>query len=218
MNVTSLLVSIAGALVAAPAMALAAPLIDNERVTVWDVTLEKGVDGPKTPHDLDVVVMYLGGSRIRTVDRHGKHAPVRREFGSATFVARGSDAHDTLLSDGTAHEIIIALKDLAVPGIRNESGYPLAFPRPGSVKVLDNSRVVVWRYSWKPGVPTPTHFHDKDFVVAYRYDGSLKSVTLDGKESVSDAHAGEIRFTKGNRSHFEVLTTQRQSAVIAELK
>ena len=162
--------------------------------------------------------MYVAGGTIATADRHGKHAPVRRAFGSATFIAKGTEAHDTLLSAGSAHEVIIALKDLVVPGIRNESGYPLAFPRPGSVKVLENRRVIVWHYSWTPGVPTPTHFHDKDFVVAYRYDGSLKSVTLDGKESVSDNHAGEVRFNKGNRSHFEVLTSQRESAMIMELK
>ena len=32
-----------------------------------------------------------------------------------------------------------------------KSGHPDAFPREGSKKVLDNSRVQVWDYSWTPG-------------------------------------------------------------------
>jgi len=62
------------------------------------------------------------------------------------------------------------------------------------------------------------HFHDKDVVLAYRYDGALKSVTPDGKEIVNAYKAGEIRFNRGNRTHYEELVTDRQSAVMAELK
>ena len=36
---------------------------------------------------------------------------------------------------------------------------------------------------WAPNTPPPMHFHDKDIVVAYRYDGSLKSTTPDGRAS-----------------------------------
>ncbi len=36
------------------AVAQPTPVIDNERVTVRDVTLAKGMEGPATPHDLDI--------------------------------------------------------------------------------------------------------------------------------------------------------------------
>jgi hypothetical protein len=78
--------------------------------------------------------------------------------------------------------------------------------------------VVVWNYSWAPGKPTPMHFHDKDVVVAYRYDGALKSVTPDGKATANAYKAGEVRFNKANRAHYELLTSPRQSAVMMELK
>jgi hypothetical protein len=55
-------------------------------------------------------------------------------------------------------------------------------------------------------------------VVAYRYDGTLKSVTPDGATTANAYQAGEIRFNKANRSHYEELTTDRQSAVMMELK
>jgi hypothetical protein len=201
-----------------PAVAQPAPVIDNERVTVWDIKLTKGEAGPATPNDQDTVIMFLEGGDIRTLSKDGKASTATRQFGDAVFVPRGTDATDTLMSDGRAHEIVVALKDHREPAIPNTTGLPAAFPRPGSAKALDNDRVVVWRYSWTPGVPTPMHFHDKDIVVAYRYDGSLKSVTLDGATVVNPYKMGDLRFNKGNRAHYELLTTDRQSAVMMELK
>jgi hypothetical protein len=201
-----------------PATAQPAPVIDNERVIVWDIILEKGATGPVTPHNMDTVIMFLEGGRIRTVVAGGKASTATRKFGDAVFVPMGSDARQTLLSDVSAHQIVVALKDNRVPVIVNTTGLPAAFPRPGSVKALDNDRITVWHYSWTRGVPTPMHFHDKDVVVAYRYDGTLKSVTPDGASVVNPYKAGDIRFNKANRSHYEELTTDRQSAVIMELK
>jgi hypothetical protein len=201
-----------------PATAQPAPVIDNERVTVWDIMLEKGVPSPATPHDLDSVIMFLEGGRIRTVPAGGKASTTTRRFGDAVFVPRGTEARQTLVSDGTAHAIVVALKNFPTPVVVNTTGLPAAFPRPGSVRALDNDRITVWHYSWTPGVPTPMHFHDKDVVVAYRYDGALKSVTPDGVSVVNAYKAGEIRFNKANRSHYEELASERQSAVMMELK
>jgi hypothetical protein len=62
------------------------------------------------------------------------------------------------------------------------------------------------------------HFHAKDVVVAYRYDGALKSVKPDQTSVVNVYKQGSIYFNKGNRAHYEELTTERQSAVMIELK
>jgi len=201
-----------------PATAQPAPVIDNERVLVWDVVLEKGTAGPVTPHDMDSVIMFLEGGRIRTVTAGGKTSTATRQFGDAVFVPKGTDARQTLISDASAHEIVVALKDYRVPAIVNTTGLPAAYPRPGSVKALDNDRITVWHYSWTRGVPTPMHFHDKDVVVAYRYDGTLNSVTPDGASVITSYKAGDIRFNKANRSHYEELSTDRQSALVMELK
>jgi len=200
------------------AAAQLAPVIDNERVTVWDVILGKGESAPATPHDMDTVIMFLEGGRIRTLVAGGKISTARHGFGDAVFVPKGTDAIQTLVSDGRAHEIVVALKDFRAPVVVNTTGLPAAFPRPGSVRVLDNDRITVWHYTWTPGMPTPMHFHDKDIVVAFRYDGTLKSVTPDGATVANAYKAGDIRYSKANRSHYEELTTDRQSAVMMELK
>jgi hypothetical protein len=196
----------------------AAPLIDNERVTVWDVWLAEGVSGPMTPKSEDAVILFLEGGQIRTVDRTGNASIAIRHFGDAVFVLKGTESIDTLISGGPAHEVVIALKDHPESAAGNLSGYPPAFPREGSVKVLDDSRFTAWHYSWTKGVPTGMHFHDKDFVVAFRFDSMQSISTADGASHVNPVKAGDVLFLKRGLTHSEGLTTDRQSAVYLELK
>ena len=132
--------------------------------------------------------------------------------GNAAFVPKGTTTKIT------GRSFVIDLKDHPVPPIENKSGYPLAFPRPGTKKLFENDRVIVWDSTWTPGVATPMHFHDKDVVVVFLEDGDLKSTTPDGKEVVNKYTAGTVRFNKGNRTHTETLMNGKQRAIITELK
>src|SRR5438270_13962633 len=53
-----------------------------------------------------------------------------------------------------AKAVVITLKDKTVPTLANTSGFPNAFPRPGSIKLYEDARVIVWDYTWTPGQPT----------------------------------------------------------------
>src|ERR1700691_2425345 len=114
--------------------------------------------------------------------------------------------------------IMIDVKDHPVAPIANTSGYPLAFPRPGSKKILENARVIVWDYTWTPGVATPMHFHDKDTVVVFLDEGDLSSTTPDGKVVVNSYTFGAVGFTLRDRTHTETLVRGKQRAIITELK
>jgi hypothetical protein len=162
------------------------PVIDNDRVAIWDVT------GPTTAQPLDAVVVPLAGS--------------------ATFLPKGKT------SNAAGRSIMIDLKDHPVPPIANPTKYPLAFPRPGSKKILENDRVIVWDYTWTPGVPTPMHFHDKDVVVVFLDDGDLSSTTPDGQVTVNSFTPGSVKFNPRGRTHTETLMRGRQRAIITELK
>lgn len=178
----------------------AQPIIDNERVSVWDVTWEKGQPNPAgQPPDPFVTVWLTAGAKHKA--------------GDAVYSAKGAMAGE----EGTRF-VVIDLKDHAVPGLPNTTGYPNAFPRPRVKKILENDRVVVWAYAWKPGSPTPMHFHDKDVVVTYFEDGPLKSTTPDGKSVVNDYKFGMVRFNGRDRSHTEGLVSGNQHAVMVELK
>jgi hypothetical protein len=181
------------------------PVIDNDRVTVWDVTWTKGQTNPARGHNVDAVVMLIAGSKA----------------GSAYFSPKGDgrDEHGEANNPaGAPRSLIIELKDHPVAPIENKTGYPRAFPRPHVKKLLENNRVIAWSYRWNPGEPTPMHFHDKDVVVVYLEDTALTSTTPDGAKTVNNYKAFDIRFNKGNRTHTELLDHGTGSAMMMELK
>ena len=162
------------------------PIIENDRVAVWDVT------GSPAAQPTDAVVVSLSGN--------------------AAFLPKGTAPK----LDGRS--MVIDLKNHPSPVYTNTTTYPLAFPRPGSKKLLENERVIVWDYTWTPGIPTPMHFHDKDVVVVFLQDGDLKSTTPEGNDVVSSYKSGTTRFNPGGRTHTETLVLGNQRAIITELK
>jgi hypothetical protein len=170
------------------------PLIDNDRVAVWDVTAADP-NGPRPRGD---------SVWISLVD-----------LGKAVVKPKGTTADVSGLG---GRAIVIDLKDARAQPIENKSGYPLAFPRPGVKKLLENDRVIVWDYAWTSGVPTPMHFHDKDVVVTYVETGALKSTTADGQASANEFKFGDVRFNQRNRVHTELLVSGKARAIITELK
>jgi len=162
--------------------------IDNERVKVWDTTGSLAA----MPDDF-VAISFANGTAV---------------FGHA-----GESA-------GLAgvRTIVIDLKNHPVAPLANNSGYPNAYPRPHIEKILENDRVIVWRYRWNLGEPTPMHFHDKDVVVTYLEDSALQSTEPNGKTVLNEYKSGDIRFNKRDRIHTELLVRGAASAVITELK
>ena len=198
---------------ATPALAQSpAPVIDNERVTVRDVVLQPGTPGPAIQHAGDYVILYFEGGRIRAAD--GK--TMTHPSGSASF-GHGGTTSDTA-TNGPAHEVVVELKDAPSKTVPNTTGLPLAFPRPGSKKVLENEKVRVWNYAWQAGKPTPMHFHNTEVVVVYGGDGDIASTTPDGKTTTSHHNPGDIVFNLANRSHSEGLAKGQQSGIMLELK
>jgi tetratricopeptide (TPR) repeat protein len=162
------------------------PIIENDRVVVWDVT------DSAPARAFDAVVVSLSGS--------------------AEFLPKGTPPKIS------GRSIVIDLKDHLVAPIENTSGYPLAFPRPGVKKILENERVIVWDCTWTLGVAAPMHFHGKDTVALFLEDGDLKSTTLDGQSTVNPHMSGEVRFALRNRTHTETLVRGKQRAIVTELK
>jgi hypothetical protein len=162
---------------------------------------------PAIENDRVVVWDVTGSTAAQPVD-----AVVVSLSGNAAFVRKGT------APAVAGRSMMIDLKDHPVAPLENTSGYPLAFPRTGAKKLLENDRVIVWDYAWTPGVPTPMHFHDKDVVVVFLEDGDLQSTTTDGKAVVNPYTAGTVRFNARNRTHSETLVRGKQRAIVTELK
>jgi quercetin dioxygenase-like cupin family protein len=193
------------------------PLFDNPEVVVLDLHLAKGEATPRSSAAYDTVILYASAGHIRTEAAEGRGTARHYRFGDAVFIPKGAGVREVATGKEPVHLVVVTLK-AAPKRIANPTGLPPAFPRPGVVKRLDNDKVVVWNYAWRENAPTPMHFHDKDVVLAYRYDGTLRSTTPDGKSVDNSFKAGEVRFNKGDRVHSELLLTKHESAVMMELK
>jgi hypothetical protein len=167
----------------------AEPVIDNDRVIAWDTTSAL----PPAQHDFVSVSLS--------------------DKATARFGHQGD-----LPSKPGARTVVVELKDGSPPPIPNSTGYPLAFPRPHAKKLLENDRVIVWDYEWRPGESTPMHFHDKDTVVVSESNGVVQSTTPDGKTTSAELKFADVRFSHRDRTHKEVLLSGQARAVIIELK
>lgn len=165
------------------------PLLENERVIVWDTS------GPAPAIKHDYVAVSLS------------------QLGTASFGHPGEPPS----RDG-GRTIVVELKDKTLPPISNASGFPAAFPRPYATELFENNRVVVWNVMWPAGEATPMHFHDKDAVAVFESTGALQSATPDGKATVDEHQFAEVIFAPRNRTHSEMLRGGKGRAIIIELK
>jgi hypothetical protein len=197
----------------------AKPIIDNERVSVWDVTMTPDKTGPAPSGRYPTVRTYVTGGTFKITHADGTSSTVTRKAGDVVFAAKGVVDREVLApATSSAHVITTELKGQLVPPMKNSSGYASAFPRQGSKKVFDNDLVVIWDYRWTPRVPTLMHFHDKDVVVTYLEDGDLSSTTPAGQVTVNEYKTGMTRFNARDRAHTEELSKGTQRAIIVELK
>jgi hypothetical protein len=177
------------ALLGSPVCLAAEPVVDNERVTVWDTTELM----PHLSHDFVAVPLFTPGTAVYGHQGEGAGTQGKRT-------------------------IVIELKDLKVEPLPNPGPYPLAFPRARAKKLFENDRVVIWSTRWLPGKATPLHFHDKEAVVVFEAQGELKSTTLDGRTTPVPLNNGKVSYNARNRVHTEVLVSGAASAVVTELK
>jgi len=82
---------------AVTALAADAPVIDNERVSVRDITLNAGTPSAMERHATDYVTMFLVGGQIRTTTAGGKTSVATRNAGDALFGHKGTEERSSLL-------------------------------------------------------------------------------------------------------------------------
>jgi hypothetical protein len=179
-------------------------IVQNPYVTVREVRWARG-ESPPTSDRHDVVRVYLEGRPTGQVSFHPLSERVALEPGVS------------VLASADTHAIVIEL-DASPPPYLNRTGLPPAFPRPGSKRVLDNDRVVVWDYTFALNQPSPLHFHERDVVVVFLGEGTLASTPLEGPVTTRDHTNGMTLFNPGNRAHTETLVRGTGRVIVVEFK
>jgi hypothetical protein len=120
----------------------------------------------------------------------------------------------TILKSG----ILFALASVALIAFKAQ-GFPPAFPREGSRKVLENSRVIIWDATWPKGKATTLHEHPVDYLSVTLVEGTVKLMQRDGTSSVATAQFGGVRFNRKGVIHAEEgVSDQERRAIMVELK
>jgi quercetin dioxygenase-like cupin family protein len=194
-------------------------LVENERVVVWEVEWQKGKPTPLHQHPLDVVGVFLADGAVKITAADGTVSQSEKSpIGEVTYGGKGILHQEEGVSDAPRRAVIVELKEVSVPPLSPPAGVPPAFPREGARLRLDNPRVAVWDYQWKPGKPVALHFHDKDVVVVFIEAGKLRSTPQNGEPTLSPVGFGEVRFNPRNRAHSEETVEGTPRAIIIELK
>jgi hypothetical protein len=193
-------------------------LIDNERVTVWDVTWAKGVKTPMHEHRIPTVgVVLQPGTVMMTMgDGAVRPAPLA-ERGRVVYAAPGFSHVEEGQSDPPARAIVVELKGSAVGLTPAPAGVAPAFPREGATSVLENERVAVWNVTWPSG-SAPTHFHAADVVVIGLENGTTRSVPQSGEPTTTVWKFGDVRFNPKGRLHREEIVEGAPRLIAIELK
>jgi quercetin dioxygenase-like cupin family protein len=121
----------------------------------------------------------------------------------------------TILKGG----ILFALASMALIASFKAQGFPPGFPREGSRKVVENSRVIIWDATWPKGKATGLHEHPVDYLSVTLVEGAVKITRPDGTSSVATAPFGVVRFNPKGVIHAEEgVSDQGRRAIMVELK
>jgi beta-alanine degradation protein BauB len=87
-----------------------------------------------------------------------------------------------------------------------------------ATKLVENDKVIVWEYRFKPGENTGWHRHGYDYVVVPLMDGRLRLETASGS-STAEMKAGAAYFRENGVEHDVINASEGDYAFIEiELK
>jgi quercetin dioxygenase-like cupin family protein len=155
-------------------------LFENNRVAVWDVTWPKGQPTAVHVHPVDQLSVTLVKGTVRVTRLGGTPTVGGAEPGGVVFTPQGTVHMEEGLSEIPQRKIMLQLKPSATQSGDKAGSYP------GAVKLLENSRVVAWDYTWKPGNKTPGEGGNRDSVIVF-LDGNVVYSPRNAPPHIDDA-------------------------------
>jgi predicted metal-dependent enzyme (double-stranded beta helix superfamily) len=200
-------------------------LIDNARVTVWDVTWLNGVKHPIHRHRYDMAGVYLRWGPITVTRPDGTVNPQNPAWDVPRLLFQRADVthREEALNPPETPQRLAIMTDLKYPAnetrppLSTDQSLPHSFPRPGAKVMEEHERVRFWDYAWTPGATVSRHVHDTDTVEVFLEGGEIESTTPDGTSTRYKASYRSVRFVPRGTVDTE-MATGRPRAVVVELK
>jgi hypothetical protein len=149
---------------------------EGDRVTVWDVTREKGRPTAMYELPLDQVSVTLAEGAVKVTRPDGTSSIEQERFGSVRFESKGTVHSEEGVSDTPSRVIVFQLKDAASPGWPITEGIPGQFPRVGAVKLFETDRIRVWDQTWRAGARISRHLHYVQTAAVFLVGGKLRTM------------------------------------------
>ena len=194
------------------------PILENDRVNIWEVVWPKGQPTAMHEHPFDQLSITLRGGAVRVTRFGGKPSENNSTVGSVAFTPKGTIHMEEGLSDVPQHKVMLELKP-SLAGPEQPAGGVQAPFRKGAVKLLENTRLTAWDFTWAPGQIVSIPAETLDSVTVFLEGGTIRSVTAQGEvkdisrnpgDVVYSAHSAEIRT--------EQAVTGSPRAVVVQLK
>ena len=160
-------------------------LLDNDRVSVWNITWLKQTY-PLHRHRYDLVGVYYTSGDRTIVSTEGARRPVTTKAWEIAFQKKGVTHIEEGASDVPLKAVFAELKEDA-PRNDAEPATPDSFPRGAAKQVADNERATVWEFVPPLPAASPAHRHRTDAVVV-SFTGGMPSATFVKKGT---SHQGE---------------------------
>jgi len=197
-------------------------LLENDRVTVWEVNWLKNVPQPIHRHCCDMAGVYLRYGFINVTTPEGKVTPSKPFDVPRPYFQKAGITHKEEAVGGPDDPerlaIMVDLKEPSAAKFVTLSDMEPAFPREGAKDVLDNARVRMWDYTFEANKPTIQHVHERDSVEVFVTGGTLRFQTADGKQETRAFSAKDARYVPRGRVDTEESVAGSPRVITIELK
>ncbi|MDH4064700.1 MAG: hypothetical protein OEW19_09895 [Acidobacteriota bacterium] len=197
-------------------------LVDNARVSVWEVNWPHGVSQPYHRHRYDMAGVYLRYGDITVTNPDGTaNTGQRFEVPRPYFQRKGITHKEEAMGkpgDPERLAIMIDLKDVPESTAPLSSGTPTAFPRDGATNVLENERVRMWDFTWREGQPAVARQYLHDSVEVIVTGGTFRVRTPDGREVDRVVAPKDARFIPRGQVESAQAVSGSPRAITVEIK
>lgn len=177
-------------------------ILDNIRVTVWEVNWHHGDSQPVHRHRYDMAGVYLRWGPITVTDLDGKAVQgaqfeVPRPYFQARGITHKEEAHGQP-GDPERLAIMVDLKEAMTDMMVIDADEPPAYPRDGAKNVLENQRIRMWDYTFTPNGPAVARAYRSDVVEVVVTGGDVRVTMPGGKTETRTLAPKQARYiTRG---------------------
>lgn len=186
-------------------------ILDNVRVTVWEVNWRHGDTQPVHRHKYDMAGVYLRWGPITVTGLDGKAVnspefPVPRPYFQVKDITHREESAGRP-GDPERLAIMVDLKEAMTDMMVIDADEPPAYPRDGAKNVLENPRIRMWDYTFPPNGPAVARAYRSDVVEVVVSEGTVRVTGPGAKSDTRTLAPKQARYiTRGS-----VLTEQAVS-------